>query len=72
MIKQNLTLGTTTSKKKKNNGTGGLYGDFIGGTGSANNVSLPNLPSSNPTYGDFINIPTLSKDKTAAHIRETI
>lgn len=64
MIKQNLTLGTTTSKKKKNNGTGGLYGDFIGGTGSANNVSLPNLPSSNPTYGDFINIPTLSKDKT--------
>ena len=64
MIKQNLTLGTTTSKKKKNNGTGGLYGDFIGGTGSANNVSLPNLPSSNPTYGDFINIPTPSKDKT--------
>ena len=64
MIKQNLTLGTTTSKKKKNNGTGGLYGDFVGGTGSANNVSLPNLPSSNPTYGDFINIPTPSKDKT--------
>lgn len=64
MIKQNLTLGTTASKKKKNNGTGGLYGDFIGGTGSANNVSLPNLPSSNPTYGDFINIPTPSKDKT--------
>lgn len=64
MIKQNLTLGTTTSKKRKNSGTGGLYGDFVGGTGSANNVSLPNLPALNPTYGDFINIPTPSKDKT--------
>ena len=68
MIKQNLTLGTTTSKKKKNNGTGGLYGDFIGGTGSANNVSLPNLPSSNPTYGDFINIPTPSKSSKSGYI----
>lgn len=68
MIKQNLTLGTTTSKKKKNNGTGGLYGDFVGGTGSANNVSLPNLPAPNPTYGDFINIPTPSKSSKSGYI----
>lgn len=32
MIKQNLTLGTTTSKKKKNNRHGGfITADFIGG-----------------------------------------
>lgn len=68
MIKQNLTLGTTTSKKRKNSGTGGLYGDFVGGTGSANNVSLPNLPALNPTYGDFINIPTPSKSSKSGYI----
>ena len=68
MIKQNLTLGTTTSKKRKNSGTGGLYGDFVGGTGSANNVSLPNLPAPNPTYGDFINIPTSSKSSKSGYI----
>ena len=68
MIKQNLTLGTTTSKKRKNSGTGGLYGDFVGGTGSANNVSLPNLPAPNPTYGDFINIPTPSKGSKSGYI----
>lgn len=68
MIKQNLTIGTTTSKKKKNNGTGGLYGDFVGGTGSANNLSLPNLPAPNPTYGDFINIPTPSKSSKSGYI----
>lgn len=68
MIKQNLTLGTTTSKKKKNSGAGGLYGDFVGGTGSANNLSLPNLPAPNPTYGDFINIPTPSKSSKSGYI----
>lgn len=68
MIKQNLTLGTTTSKKRKNSGTGGLYGDFVGGTGSANNLLLPNLPASNPTYGDFINIPTPSKSSKSGYI----
>lgn len=68
MIKQNLTLGTTTSKKKKNSGAGGLYGDFVGGTGSANNLSLPNLPAPNPTYGDFINIPTPSKSGKSGYI----
>lgn len=68
MIKQNLTLGTTTSKKRKNSGTGGLYGDFVGGTGSTNNVSLPNLPAPNPTYGDFINIPTPSKSSKSGYI----
>lgn len=68
MIKQNLTLGTTTSKKKKNSGAGGLYGDFVGGTGSANNLSLPNLPAPNPTYGDFINIPTPSKNSKSGYI----
>lgn len=68
MIKQNLTLETTTSKKRKNSGTGGLYGDFVGGTGSANNVSLPNLPALNPTYGDFINIPTPSKSSKSGYI----
>lgn len=68
MIKQNLTLGTTTSKKRKNSGTGGLYGDFVGGTGSTNNVSLPNLPVPNPTYGDFINIPTPSKSSKSGYI----
>ena len=68
MIKQNLTLGTTTSKKRKNSGTGGLYGDFVGGTGSANNVSLPNLPALNPTYGDFINSPTPSKSSKSGYI----
>lgn len=68
MIKQNLTLGTTTSKKKKNSGTGGLYGDFVGGTGSANNVPLPNLPAPNSTYGDFINVSTPSKSSKSGYI----
>lgn len=57
MIKQNLTLSTNTNgKKKKNSGTSGLYGDFIGGTGNMGNISAPTVNPSGAKYGDLIDI----------------
>lgn len=57
MIKQNLTLSTNTNgKKKKNSGTSGLYGDFIGGTGNIGNISAPTVNPSGAKYSDLIDI----------------